>query len=33
MKRVYVDAIRIAVLMVLTGVLLYLADPANVVVF
>lgn len=33
MKRVYVDALRIAVLMVLTGVLLYLADPSNVVVF
>ena len=33
MKRVYVDLIRIGILLVLSGVLLYLADPANVVVF
>lgn len=33
MKRFFVDLVRVVLLIGLTGVLLYLADPANVVVF
>lgn len=33
MKRLFGDLLKVLVLMVLTGALLYLADPANLVVF
>lgn len=33
MKRIWVDLVKVFILMVAAGVLLYLADPANIVVF
>lgn len=33
MKRFMVDFLKVLILMVLVGVMLYLADPANLVVF
>lgn len=33
MKRFMVDFLKVLILMVLVGVMLYLADPANIVVF
>ena len=33
MKRIYTDLLRVGFLMLVTGILLYLIDPANIAVF